>query len=226
MRNIARRLVGFLLAGICTGSALVHAEPQLYETGPSEESSYVRFVNATEQDIAIISSKGSAKVELTAQAEGRASRFFPVKSGSKLSATIQSDKRKVSVDVVGKPWEYITIAIVPSGLGRVKTMLVRETPTDFNAMRSSLALFNLDAKCRGAAMQGGAKNVTILDKVQPFSVQRRLVNPIKLTATIACAGQAAGTAVDLSQLQAGERYSVFLLTLKNTRQTFFVRDAN
>ncbi|MDO9011784.1 MAG: alginate O-acetyltransferase AlgF [Gallionella sp.] len=224
MRNNARRLIGFLLAGICAGSALVHAEPQLYETGPSEESSYVRFVNATEQDVAVISSQGTAKVELTAQAERRASRFFPVKSGSKLSATIQSNNRKIPVEVVGSPWEYITIAIVPSGHGRVKTMLVRETPSDFNAMRSSLALFNLDAKCGAAVMQGGAKNVTILDKVQPFSVQRRLVNPVKLSATVACTGRSGGVAVDLSQLQAGERYSVFLLTLKNTQHTFFVRD--
>jgi len=224
MRNTVRRFIGFLLAGICAGSALVHAEPQLYETGPSEESSYVRFVNATEQDVAVISSQGSAKVELTAKTEGRSSRFFPVKSGSKLSATIQSNNRKIPVEVVGSPWEYITIAIVPSGHGRVKTMLVRETPSDFNAMRSSLALFNLDAKCGAAVMQGGAKNVTILDKVQPFSVQRRLVNPVKLNATVACTGRSGGVAVDLTQLQAGERYSVFLLTLKNTRQAFFVRD--
>ena len=130
------------------------------------------------------------------------------------------------MDVVGKPWEYITIAVLPSGATQIKTSLVRETPTDFNAMRSSLALFNLDAKCGGAVMQGGAKSVTILEKVKPFSVQRRLVNPVKLTAAIVCDGQAAGTAVDLSQLQAGERYSVFLLTLKNARQAFFVRDAN
>lgn len=224
MRNSARRLVGWLLVSMGAASALVHAEPQLYETGPSEESSYVRFVNATEQAIAVISTQGSAKIELTAQAEGRASRFFPVKSGSKLSATIQSNNRKIPVDVVGSPWEYITIVVVPGGQGRVKTKLVREIPSDFNAMRASLALFNLDAQCSAAVMQGGAKNVTILDKVQPFSVQRRLVNPVKLSASVACTGHSGSAAVDLSQLQAGERYSVFLLTLKNTRQTFFVRD--
>jgi len=224
MRNSIRHLVGWLLLSMGAASVLAHAEPQLYETGPSEESSYVRFVNATEQDIAVISTQGSAKVELTAQAEGRASRFFPVKSGSKLSATIQSNNRKIPVDVVGSPWEYITIVIVPSGHGRVKTKLVREIPSDFNAMRASLALFNLDAQCSAAVMQGGAKNVTILDKVQPFSVQRRLVNPVKLSASVACTGHSGSAAVDLSQLQAGERYSVFLLTLKNTRQTFFVRD--
>lgn len=224
MTNSARRLVGLLLAAMCAGPVFVYAEPQLYETGPSEESSYVRFVNATEQDITVISSQGSAKVELTARAEGRASRFFSVKSGSKLSATIQSNNRKIPVDVVGSPWEYITIAVMPGSQGRVKTKLVRETPSDFNAMRSSLALFNLDAQCGAAVMRGGAKNVTILDKIQPFTVQRRLVNPVRLSATVVCAGRAGGASVDLSQLQPGERYSIFLLTLKNTRQAFFVRD--
>lgn len=207
-----------------SGSA--SAEPQLYETGPSEESSYVRFVNATEKGIAVISSGGSAKIELNARPEGRVSRFYPVKAGSKLTAAIQNDGGKISVDVTGRPWEYVTIVVLPKGAGRVETRIVRETPEDFNAMRSSLALFNIDATCNAAVMQGGAKSATILDNVKSFTVQRRLINPVKLAVSVACGGQAPGAPVDLSQLQAGERYSVFLLTLKNARQAFFVRDSN
>ena len=202
---------------------LVLAEPQLYETGPSEESSYVRFVNATENTIEIISSNGSAKIELNANADGRASRFFTVKAGSKLTATLQGKGRKGSVEVTGKPWEYITIAILPTGASQFKTMLVRETPTDFNAMRASVSLFNLDASCTAATL-GGAKKATILEGVKPFTVQRRLINPVKLSATVACDVQ--GPAVDLAQLEPGGRYSVFLLNLKNSRQVFFVHDAN
>lgn len=205
-----------------SGSAV--AEIQLYDTGPSEESSYVRFVNATDKAVSVTSSKGAAKIELGAGAEARVSRFFTVKAGTKLSATLQSDGRKASVNVTGKPWEYITVVMLPDGAAQLKTVLVRETPDDFNAMRSSLALFNLEAACGGAFMKGGANSATILDNVKPFSVQRRLVNPVKLTATIGCG--TASSEVGMSQLQAGERYSVFLLTLKNTRQAFFVRDSN
>ncbi|MFA6970384.1 MAG: alginate O-acetyltransferase AlgF [Gallionella sp.] len=226
MRNIAHRFAGIFSVFIFMSGSAVAAEPQLYETGPSEESSYVRFVNATDSAVAVISSKGSAKVELSTKSEGRASRFFPVKAGSKLSATVQSDGRKISVDVVGKPWEYITVVALPGSASTVKTMLVREIPDDFNAMRSSLALFNLDAKCNTAVMLGGAKSSTILEGVKPFSVQRRLVNPVKLTVNIVCGGESKGAGVDFSQLEAGERYSVFLLPLKNTRQAFFVRDSN
>lgn len=213
-----------LLAMVCLLCApFALAETQLYDTGPSEETSYVRFVNATDQALTVV--KGTAKVELSAKAEGRVSRFFPVKSGVKLSASIQGSGQKVESLVTGKPWEYITVAVLPKG-NKLETQLIRETPEDFNAMRASLALLNLDAKCAAGAMQGGAKSATILEKVSPFAVQRRLINPVKLAVTLSCGGQDAALPLDLAQLQAGERYSVFLLTLNQHRQAFFVRDSN
>lgn len=205
-------------------SGAVWAEPQLYETGPAEESSYVRFVNATDKELSVLSSTGGAKIALSSKGEGRVSRFYPVKAGTKLSATLQRGDKKDPVDVTGKPWEYITIAVLPGSGAQLETKIIRETPTDFNAMRSSVALFNLDAKCAEALMQGGAKAATILDSVKPFSVARRLVNPVKLTATVACGANT--SSIDLAQLQAGERYSVFLLKLKNSQQVFFSRDVN
>lgn len=227
MGNITCRSLSCLSAIICCfSSAAYAAEPQLYETGPSEESSYVRFVNATDNVVAITSSTGSAKIELNVRDEGRASHFFTVKAGSKLSATIQGNGRKVAVDVVGKAWEYITIAVLPDGANKIKPMQVKETPTDFNAMKSSLALFNLDAKCGAAVMRGGAKSSMIFDGIKPFALQRRLINPVKLSASIGCSDKGADMPADFPQFQAGERYSVFLLGLKNARQTLFVRDAN
>ena len=227
MKKAIRFLCGFsLVLASVAGSSLASAEPQLYETGPAEDSSYVRFVNATGNPVSITSAKKSARLELSAQADGRATKFFAVKSGTELAATIQAKGGKVDVKIVGKAWEYITIAVLPDGATRLKTVLVRETPTDFNAMRSSVALFNLDAACSGAALQGGAKNVTILDIVKPFTVKRRLVNPINLTATVGCGEKSADSAVNMAQLQAGERYSVFLLALKNKQQVFFVNDGN
>lgn len=215
------------LAGLFTvllgSSAAVLAEPQLYETGPSEVSSYVRFVNATDAALEITAAKG-AKIALSAAADGRASRFFTVKSGVKLTANVLSNGRKTTVEVSGKPWEYITVAILPGDAAKLKTQLVRETPDDFNAMRASVSLFNLDASCAAATLQGGAKSATILEGVKPYAVQRRLINPVKLSASARCGD--APAEVDLGQLEAGGRYSVFLMNLKKTRQAWFVRDAN
>lgn len=217
------KIHALLFSSLAMVAPLSQAETQLYETGPSEETSYVRFVNATDQAVTVV--KGTAKVELSAKADGRVSRFFPVKSGVKLSATIQAGALKTDSQVTGKAWEYITIAVLPKGK-QLETRLVRETPEDFNAMRASLALLNLDTKCANAAMQGGAKSATILENVKPFSVQRRLINPVKLTTTVGCGGSEAALPLDLAQLQAGERYSVFVFTLNNSRLTFFARDSN
>ena len=195
-----------------------------YETGPSEESAYVRFVNLTDGAIEIASSKGAAKVALNAVSGGRVSHFFTIKAGVKLTADIQGKGHKAQITVQGKPWEYITVAIQAAGATQLKTTVIKETPDDFNAMRASVALFNLDASCMKAAMHGGAKDASILEGVQPFTVQRRLINPVKLSTTLICEGPA--IAVDLAQLQAGGRYSVFLLADKKDKQAFFVLDAN
>lgn len=222
MRKTVHVFACFFMALVFISDAA--AEPQLYETGPTEESSYVRFVNATDADVTVVASKKSAKIDLSVRDEGRTSRFFTVKAGSKLTATIHGKTAKSAIEVVGKPWEYITIAILPDGAARIKTVQLKETPDDFNAMRSSVALFNLDAQCGSAFIQGGAKNTAILENVQPFSVQRRLINPVKLSAKAGCDGQS--TPVEMAQLQAGERYSVFLMTLNHAQKAFFVRDTN
>jgi alginate O-acetyltransferase complex protein AlgF len=211
------------LACMAVMMATVTVADQLYETGPSEDSSFVRFVNASEDKVQVVN--GAAQIALDNQGDGRASKFFPVKQGSKLSATVQVGKQKLPVQVTAKPGEFITIAVVGKEAS-AKVLAVRETPTDFNAMRSSLALTNLDEKCTNAALTGGAKNASIVEGVKPSNVQRRLVNPVKLTVQVQCDGKPAGDVLDLSQLQAGERYSVFMLSLKSGRQSFFVRDSN
>lgn len=215
MKKIVCRLG---LAGALAASGVALAEPQLYETGPSEESSYVRFVNATDKSVSVVTAK--AKIVLAAKDAARSSRFFPVKAGTKLSATLQASGHKLAVDVTGKAWEYISVIAMQDGTYKT----VRETPDDFNASRASVALFNLDSSCAGATMLGGAKNATVLDGVKPLTVQRRLINPVKLQVSLGCGGP--GVSVDMSQLQAGERYSVFFLPQKNAVQTFFVQDSN
>ncbi len=204
-------------------AGLASAAPQLYETGPAEESAYVRFVNATGGSISIHAAKGAATVRLDARAEGRVSNFFRVKSGTRLSAIIKSKTGQVQVDVVGKTEQYITIAVLPDGNARIITRVVSEMPDDFNAMRSSLALFNLDESC-SASMQGGAKRTSVFVDVKPLTVQRRLINPVKLTVATGCTRQADGAELDMSQLEAGARYSVFLLPSGMASRAFFVRD--
>ncbi|MDP1976670.1 alginate O-acetyltransferase AlgF [Undibacterium sp.] len=209
----------------CLTSALTlaaHADNPLYETGPAQDSSFVRFLNASEDKANVVN--GAAKVALAAQGDGRVSRFYPVKAGAKLAANVQVGNAKSAVEVVAKPGEFVTIAIVSNGAG-IDTVVVKDTPTDFNASKASVALLNLDKSCNAAGLNVAKKNTAIVEAVKPASLQRRLVNPIGLKTQVMCDAKDAGKVVDLGQLQPGERYSVVLMPGKKARQTFFVRDS-
>src|SRR5450830_1823728 len=204
-----KKLILTCLAAACSFAA--HADNPLYETGPGQDSSFVRFLNASGDKATIVN--GAAKVSLDAKTEGRVSRFYPVKGGD-----------KTAVEVVAKPGEFVTVAILNKGTA-LESVQVRETPTDFNAMRASISLLNADPACASAGLTGGAKNAMIFEAVKPATTTRRLVNPVSLKVQANCGGEVAGAAVDMSQLQAGERYSVIVIPSKKGRQTFFVRDS-
>ncbi|HCI51728.1 MAG TPA: hypothetical protein DE312_00100 [Gallionella sp.] len=218
-KNMMCLLSALAVFTLLSGVAL--AEPQLYETGPSEESSFVRFVNATDADVAIATAKGKEKV-LGTKPDARVTRFFKIKSGAKLSATIQGKAGRVAIEVVGKPWEFITVAVLPSGAKQIKTSLLRETPSEFSGTRVSLALLNLDAKCSSANMNIAEKNAAAIYEVKPLAMQRHLTGSDKQSGAVNCSGSA--TPVDLSGLESGSRYSLFLLTANNTRQAFVIND--
>jgi len=215
-----KKLILTCLVTACSMSA--YADNPLYETGPGQDSSFVRFLNASSDKATVVN--GAAKVNLDAKTEGRVSRFYPVKAGDKLTATVQVGAVKTSVEVIAKPGEFVTVAILNKGAA-LESMLVRETPSDFNAMRASISLMNVDASCSAAGLTGGAKNAMIFEAVKPATTTRRLVNPVSLTVQANCGGEVAGSAVDMSQLQAGERYSVIVIPAKKGRQAFFVRDS-
>ncbi|WP_423709142.1 hypothetical protein [Undibacterium sp. WLX3042] len=209
----------------CLASVLsltAYADNPLYETGPGQDSSFVRFLNASSDKALIVN--GAAKVSLDIKNESRVSRFYPVKAGEKLKASVQVGAAKTNVEVVAKPGEFITVTILNKGTA-LESVLVREAPTDFNAMRSSISLMNVDSSCAAASLTGGAKSATIFEGVKPATTQRRLVNPVALTVQANCGTDAAGAAVDMSQLQAGERYSIIVIPAKKGHQTFFVRDS-
>ena len=198
------------------------ADNPLYETGPAQDSSFVRFLNAGSDKASVVN--GKAKVALGAKDEDRVSRFYPVKAGDKLSANVQVGSAKGSVEVTAKPGEFITIAVVNKG-NALETVILREAPTDFNAMRSSIALLNADSSCAAASLTGGAKAAMIFENVKAGAINRRLVNPVSLKVQATCGTEAAGSAVDMGQLQAGERYSVIVIPAKKGRQVFSVRDS-
>jgi alginate O-acetyltransferase complex protein AlgF len=219
-----KKLLAAAIAGAAAVAPAARADTALYETGPAQDSSFVRFVNAAGARAKVLSAKGAAITELGAQGAASVSPYYPAIAGKRLEAAVQVGVARVQAAVVAKPGEYVTVVIVPAAAGGLEARLVREAPTDYSAARVSLSLSNLDGRCAKAAMAGGAQGARIVGDVPPFGVARRQVNPVKLAVQVECDGRPAAT-VDLSQLEAGGRYSVFLAPAGAARQAFFVRDA-
>jgi alginate O-acetyltransferase complex protein AlgF len=205
----------------CAGPA--HAESALYETGPAQDASFVRFLNATDGDIAVVAARGGYRIALGRAGEARVSKFHPAVAGATLRASVEAGGRKLPVEVVARPGEYVTVAVL-AGKGGPSARLIREIPGDYNASRASLALANADGDCAPASLSGGASNVAILEGVEPFAIRRRLVNPVRVTVQAACGGKATRAPLDLGQLEPGERYTAFVIPLAGVATAFAVRD--
>jgi hypothetical protein len=120
--------------------------------------------------------------------------------------------------------EFATVAVTGSeGEGPVLTVL-REIPSDFNAQKSSLALFNLDKGCAEAQLLAGDNHMSVVANVVPGTLGRRSVNPVGVALSVACDDPTQAIPVTLEPLAAGERYSIFVVAAPSGRQIVAVRD--
>jgi len=65
-------------------------------------------------------------------------------------------------------------------------------PSDFNALKSSLALFNLDPACAKADLLAGDNHLAVVSDVAPGALGRRLVNPVDVALSVSCGDPAQG----------------------------------
>lgn len=220
MFSVSKRLFSFLVLAWMFANYAVAASA-LYETGPEQDASFVRFVNASDIRIVISNSKTMGKLELGVLGESRVSAFLPVKAGARLVASVIVDKNSFVVEVTAKPGEFITVAVVQDGANGWKAMQLRETPTTFSSTRSSLAAFNFDMQCASAQINSVGKNDGIKN-VTNQAIKRRFVGQIKAQVQIYCSGKAVAEPWDMGQLEAGERYSIFIMPART--KVLFVKD--
>lgn len=195
------------LLGLLACGAAHAAQIPLYPTGPDEDSAFLRFVNA-----------GSGSLELTAAGSGtrlsvddqqRVSDFLSVPAGKAVKGTLKQGPASQALDIRVEPGEFASVVGIAEG-ETLTLRVVREQPDDFNALKASLAFYSLDASCADAGLQAAGRNLDIFKNVADGSVQRRSINPLKLSVQLICAGAVQGEPLDLGELQAGERYTVFL----------------
>lgn len=185
------------------------AQMELYETGPSQDASFLRFVNGGAASMDVSASGSQARITLDGKTP--VSNFLPVRAGSALQGTLTSGSARQVVSVTVQPGEFATVVGIPATDGALRAVTLREQPDDFNSLKASLGFYNLDAGCADAGLLAAGRSVAIFERVADGGVARRQVNPVALSVQPSCGGKAVGQALDLGTLQAGERYTVFLL---------------
>lgn len=220
-----RRILGVaaLLAAIAAvqpGSTLA-AEGRLYPSGPPNGVGYLRFVNLAPGEVTITSP--AAKIVMPADDAHRVGEFDPVAPGVALTGSAQLGKATKPIDVTLAANEFVTVAVTADGDG-VALSVFRETPSDFNALKTSLALFNADKNCAQAQLVAGDNHQSVIPDVAPGAVGRRLVNPVAVALGVACGDPAQAVPAKLGQLNAGDRYSIFVVAGQSGPQVVAQRD--
>ena len=198
------------------------ADIPLYPTGPSQDSAFVRFINGTDINLSVAAGETKAKISLNANEP--ASKYYPVASKVKITGEFSNGKVSSPISLNVKPSEFATVVALANG-SNLKQVIVKEQPDDFNALKSSLALYNLSsAGCTSAGLLVVDRSVSLFEKVQSGTLQRRLINPINLSVQLTCNAKPIGKALDLGLLQAGQRYSIFAVPTADSPRIFFATD--
>jgi len=205
-----------------SGSGAVAAEGRLYPSGPPNGVAYLRFVNLAQHEVTITSP--AAKITIPADAAHRLGEFDPVTPGVALTGTARLGEAAKPIDVTLKANEFVTVAVVADGANGIAVSVFREDPSDFNALKSSLGLFNADKSCTVAQLVAGDNHQPVISDVAPGSIGRRLVNPVNAELGVACSDPAHAAPVKLGQLNAGDRYSIFVIAGAAGREIVAGRD--
>ncbi|MEL7557323.1 alginate O-acetyltransferase AlgF [Stutzerimonas chloritidismutans] len=217
---IHSRLLTALLAAAPL-SALAASIP-LYPTGPSEDSAFLRFVNASSGTLELVAAGSGATLAL--DGDSAASNFLVVPAGKPVQGTLTRGKQQHALDVTVEPGEFVTVVGLAGPGEAMEVRVVREQADDFSALKASLAFYNLDGSCENATLNAAGRDVAIFKAVELDGFQRRLINPLNLSVQLLCGGQPVGEPLALGQLEAGERYSVMLAPSANGSRLFQARD--
>lgn len=216
-----KQFSALMVVPVMAFSALASAAPALYSTGPDADSAFIRFVNASPAPLEVVAQPGQKPLRL--ETTQPVSLLYPVDSAKPIKGTLISGNQKLPVELSIKPSEFVTVFALTDGTG-IEQAVVREQPDDFNGLKASLAFFNVDKSCADARLRPAGRDADLFKAVAVGSLQRRSINPVKLSVQLLCANANVGPALDLGELKAGERYSVMLVPSANGPQLIKATD--
>jgi alginate O-acetyltransferase complex protein AlgF len=222
MRNFLKSLWLSLgvLALICSAASRA-ADIPLYPTGPSADSSFVRFINGTDAALELTAAGSKAKVRLDAKTPTTV--FYPVHAKSDIKGQFVQAQSKSDILTSVKAGEFVSVIALNDG-AKLKHLTIGEEPDDFNALKVSLAFYNISSNCANAGLQVVGRDVMLFEKVRINALTRRMINSVKISVQLLCGEQAIGTPIELGELISGERYSVFAVPASSATRIFIVSD--
>jgi hypothetical protein len=214
--------VALCVVGCVFGALSNAADIPLYPTGPSADSSFVRFINGTDAALELTAAGSKAKVQLDAKTPTTV--FYPVRAKSDIKGQFTQTQSKSDIATTVKAGEFVSVIALADG-AKLTHLSIGEEPDDFNALKVSLAFYNVSAKCANAGLQVVGRDVLLFEKLGVNALTRRMINPVKISVQLLCGEQATGAPLELGELIAGERYSVFALPSASTTRIFIASDA-
>ena len=205
------------------GGLAFSAAIALYPTGPSQDSAFVRFINGTDGNLSLTA--GGSKAKIALDTNQPASQYYPVPSKGNITGEFSNSQANSAISLAVKPGEFATVIALSNG-NKLKQIIIKEQPSDFNSLKSSLALFNAaTSSCSQAGLIAVDRSISIFEKVANGTAKRRLLNPVSLTVQLSCNGKSTGNLLKLDDLKAGDRYSIFAVPATDGARIFFATDA-
>lgn len=217
-RAIALPLLAALAALAPFAPCAIGAAPRLYDTGPAQDLALVRFVNAGTQPLTVKSGgNGGASASLVVAPDAPVTDYQPARSDAPVTGQWQLAGRTLPISLRVKAGGSASAVAWADESGQLAGASFIEAPPQFDPQRASLAFYNADARCTAAALAAASSGtdrtagVAIFENQAALAIARRAVNPVKLAVQARCNGQPVEGTLDLGSLQAGQRYSVFLV---------------
>ncbi|WP_139169790.1 cell division protein FtsQ [Chitinasiproducens palmae] len=183
------------------------AAPQLYETGPARDVALVRFVNADAQTLTVTSANGAS---LSLSPAAPIGDYQPARADAPMNGAWRDGTQRSAIGLTLRAGALASSVAWRAADGGLRSTSFVEAGVPFDGLHASLAFYTV-AGCEQAGLTAVPGQRAVFDKQGPGSVARRAVNPVRLTVQARCDGRAVGAPLDLGQLQAGQRYSVFLI---------------
>jgi len=198
------------LAGLALSASAFSGSIALYPTGPSQDSAYLRFVNAADTSLEL--TPEGAKTSLKLEKGQAVSGFIPVSGGRPIRGTLSRDGKSVPLDVKVNPGDFATVFVLVDTRQGIRQVLISEAFDIPNQLKASLALFDANSGCSDARVNLAGRDVELFQKAPPGNPRRQELNPrASLAVQLVCAGRPVGSPVELGALEANKRYSLLLL---------------